>query len=220
MTATNAIYAVDLLGTASFALSGALRALDRRPDFVSMLILAASTAVGGGILRDVVLKRDILFLQDVGYPLVILLSVTAVFMFPLHLLRRERVFRYFDAIGLGVFSASTAAVTWHTPGVNVLSVLFVATAAGCAGGVIRDLMIDKPTLVMANELYVTPVIVGAAALMLAERMGASLPGAFAVAMTVTTSLRILAIRLDWRLPRIRAFQPASMDDPTDPGPTS
>src|SRR5687767_5746978 len=132
ITASNAIYAVDLLGTASFALSGALRAVDRRPDFVGMLILAASPAVGRGVLRIVVLRRDPLFLRDVGYPGVVLLSVTAVFLFPLHLLRRERVFRYFDAVGLGVFTASTAAVTWHTPGVNALSVLFVATAAGCA----------------------------------------------------------------------------------------
>ena len=214
---TYAVYAVDLLGTASFAVSGALRAVDRRPDFVSMLILAASTAVGGGILRDIVLKRDVLFLNDAGYPLVILLSATAVFLFPLHLLKRERVFRYFDAIGLGVFSASTAAFTWHTQGVNPLSVLFVATAAGCAGGVLRDLMIDKPTLVLANELYVTPVIVGTAALMLAERLGATPRAAYAVAMTVTTVLRLLAIHYDWRLPRLAALQVSSINDP-DSGP--
>jgi uncharacterized membrane protein YeiH len=214
ITAADVIHVVDLLGTASFALSGALRAADRRPDFVGMLILAASTAVGGGILRDVVLKRDIVFLQDMGYPLVIVLSVTAVFLFPLHLIRRERVFRYFDAIGLGVFSASTAAVTWHTPGVNPLSVLFVATATGCAGGVVRDLMIHKPTLVMANELYVTPAILGAAALMVAERLGAGPLATFAAAMIVTTTLRMLAIRFEWRLPRIPHFEtPASPNQP-------
>jgi uncharacterized membrane protein YeiH len=138
-----------------------------------------------------------------------------VFFFPAHLVRRERVFRYFDAIGLGVFSASTAAVTWHTPGVNALSVLFVATAAGCAGGVVRDVMIDKPTLVMANELYVTPAILGAAALMLAERLGASWSASFAVAMTVTTLLRVLAIHFEWRLPRIPAFQASSINDPAN-----
>jgi uncharacterized membrane protein YeiH len=205
--AFNALYAIDLLGTAGFAISGALRAIDRRPDYVGMLILATSAAAGGGVLRDVVLKRDILFLHDVGYPLAVLVSVVAVCMFPLHLLRRERVFRYFDAVGLGVFSASTAAVTWHTPGVNALSVLFVATAAGCAGGVIRDLMIGKPTLVLTNELYVTPAIFGAAALMAAEVLGAPAPVPFALAMTITTAIRMAAIRWDWRLPRILAVQP-------------
>jgi uncharacterized membrane protein YeiH len=90
--------------------------------------------------------------------------------------------------------------------VNALSVLFVATAAGCAGGVVRDVMIDKPTLVLANELYVTPAILGAAALMLAERLGAAPLAAFAVAMIVTTTLRVLAIRFEWRLPRIPALE--------------
>ncbi|MDB5319079.1 MAG: hypothetical protein JWN40_710 [Phycisphaerales bacterium] len=201
-SATAAIYAVDLLGTASFAFSGALRAIDRRPDFVGMLILASVTALGGGVLRDVILKRDILFLHDFAYPLMVLLSVIAVTMFPAHLLRRERVFRYFDAVGLGVFSASTAAVTWHTPGVNPLSVLFVATATGCAGGVVRDLMIEKPSLVLANELYVTPAILGAAALIFAEWLGATALVALFIAMSLTTAIRIMAIRWEWRLPRI------------------
>ena len=115
------------------------------------------------------------------------------------------------AIGLGVFSASTAAVTWHTPGVNALSVLFVATATGCAGGVVRDLIIDKPTLVLANELYVTPAILGAAALMLAESLGAHPTSALVLAMTLTTTLRMLAIRCDWRLPRIPAIAAAATD---------
>src|SRR4051812_37747279 len=200
MSLATAIYAVDLLGTASFALSGALRAVDRRPDFVGMLIVATSAAVGGGVLRDVILKRDILFLHDVGYPLVVLLAVAAVCVFPFQFSRRERTFRYFDAIGLGVFTASTAAVTWHTPGVNALSVLFVATVTGCAGGVVRDLLIDKPTLVRANELYVPPAILGAGALMIAERCGLAEPGPFVVAMLVTTVLRTCAIRYEWRLP--------------------
>jgi uncharacterized membrane protein YeiH len=201
-SATTAIYAVDLLGTASFAFSGALRAIDRRPDFVGMLILASVTALGGGVLRDVILKRDILFLHDFAYPLMVLLSVIAVTMFPAHLLRRERVFRYFDAVGLGIFSASTAAVTWHTPGVNPLSVLFVATATGCAGGVVRDLMIEKPSLVLANELYVTPAILGAAALIFAEWLGATALVALFIAMILTTAIRIMAIHWEWRLPRI------------------
>jgi uncharacterized membrane protein YeiH len=202
MTAATAIHAVDLCGTASFAFSGALRAIDRRPDFVGMLILASCAAAGGGVLRDVLLRRDILFLHDFAYPLVIVLSVIAVCLFPGHVLRRERVFRYFDAVGLGVFSASTASITWQTPGVNPLSVLFVATAAGCAGGVIRDLLIEEPTLVLTNELYVTPVIIGTAGLIVAEWLGASQLAAFIVAMTITTTIRIMAIHWGWHLPRI------------------
>jgi uncharacterized membrane protein YeiH len=88
----------------------------------------------------------------------------------------------------------------------------VATAAGCAGGVVRDLLIEKPSLVLANELYVTPAILGAAALILAEKVGAGAQFSFFLAMIVTTALRVLAIRNDWRLPRILAV---SLKEPTD-----
>lgn len=196
------IYAIDLFGTASFAFSGALRVIDRKPDFVGMLMLAGATAAGGSVLRDTILNRDVLMLRDWGYPLVILFSVAVTFLFPRELLRRESVFKYFDAVGLGVFSAITATVTWNTPGINPLSVLYIATITGCAGGVVRDLIIRKETLVLSNELYVTPVMLGAAALMTAQKLGASATAGFVIAMVVTTCIRIAAIRFDWRLPRI------------------
>src|SRR5512135_1160055 len=101
------IYAIDLFGTASFAFSGALRVIDRRPDFVGMLMLAGATAAGGSVLRDVILNRDVAMLRDWGYPIVILASVVVTFLFPRELIRRESIFKYFDAIGLGVFSAIT-----------------------------------------------------------------------------------------------------------------
>ena len=70
------LHAIDLFGTASFAFSGALRAIDRRPDFVGMVILAGATAVGGGVLRDLILQRQTFILTNGEYPLVIVLSVT------------------------------------------------------------------------------------------------------------------------------------------------
>jgi uncharacterized membrane protein YeiH len=202
VTPSNIIYAIDLFGTASFAFSGALRVMDRKPDFVGMLILAGATAGGGSVLRDTILNRDVLMLRDWGYPLVILLSVVLTFFFPHQFSRRESVFKYFDAVGLGVFSAITASVTWNTPGINPLSVLYIATITGCAGGVVRDLIIRKETLVLSNELYVTPVMLGAAALMISQSLGVSPTAAFVIAMIVTSVIRLAAIRLDWRLPRV------------------
>jgi|GEM_PF-662712 len=209
------LYAVDLVGTASFAFSGALRAADRRPDIVGMLILAAATAAGGSVFRDVVLNRDVAMLRDGGYPAVILLATVVTFFFPASVSRRERLFKSFDALGLGVFSAITASVAWHTPGIHPLSVLLVATVAGCAGGVVRDLVIRKDTLVLANELYVTPVMIGAAALMAVERLGAPPLAGFLAAMGVTTGIRLLAIRFEWRLPRLAAGT-GPMADPRGP----
>lgn len=203
-----ALYAIDLFGTASFAVSGAVRAADKRPDFVGMLILAGATAVGGSMFRDIILHRDVVILQDWGYPLVILLSVLFACLFPAALCRREHLFKYFDAVGLGTFSAITANAVWTTPGMNPLSVVFVATFTGCAGGVIRDLLIQKPTLVLSNELYVTPVVIGAIGLMLARRLGAGELAGFAAAMILAMGIRWMAIFWEWRLPRIAPPQNA------------
>lgn len=200
----HAIYVIDLVGTASFAFSGAIRAMDRRPDFVGMLILAGATAGGGGVLRDVVLHREVAILHDAAYPLVILLSVVVTCLFPAALCRNERFFKYFDAVGLGAFSAITANVTWGTPGIPWLSVLFVATFTACAGGVLRDLILRKPTAVLANELYITPMIAGTAGLMAVRSLGLGELAGFAAAMLLTSGIRTMAIARDWRLPRIRS----------------
>jgi len=203
VTTEQLIYAIDLFGTASFAFSGAIRAIDRRPDFVGMLILAGATAVGGSMLRDVILTRPVVFLHNWHYPFVILLSVMVTCLFPAALYKQERFFKYFDAFGLGTFAAITADIAWASPGVNPLSVLFVATFTGCAGGVIRDLLIQKPSLVLANELYVTPVIIGAAGLMAARSIGINQEKSLVAALLIATSIRLMAIHWNWRLPRVR-----------------
>lgn len=202
ISADNVIYAIDLFGTASFAFSGALRVIHKRPDFVGMLILAGATAVGGSVLRDLLLQRELVILRDWGYSLAILISSLVAFFFPTSIARREGVFRYFDAVGLGVFSAITAKVTFGTPGINPLAVLYMATITGCAGGVIRDVLINQPSLVLSNEVYVTPVILGSAALMVSQWLGASAMVGFVTAMLVTTTIRCMAIRWNWRLPRL------------------
>lgn len=203
MSGSNSIILwIDLFGTASFAVSGAIRALDRRPDFIGMLILAGVTAIGGSVLRDVILNRDPVTLQHMGYPLAILLAVALVWVFPGSVSRRQSWLLYTDAIGLGVFSAFTAALAWNKPGMNPLSVLMLSTFVGCAGGVIRDLIIGKQSLVLANELYVTPMIIGTAALMGVKSLGAHDFTGLMTAMVVTTVIRVLAIWFDWRLPRI------------------
>jgi uncharacterized membrane protein YeiH len=200
------LHAIDLFGTASFAFSGALRAIDRRPDFVGMVILAGATAVGGGVLRDLILQRRTFILTDGEYPLVIVLSVIITFLFPRSVLRGERLFKYFDAIGLGVFSAFTAGALWESPQANPLSILFIATFAGCAGGAIRDMIINKPSLVLENEMYVTPVLIGAAGLMTVRSCGGGEMLSFLTAMLLTTGIRFAAIHRDWRLPRLLAMQ--------------
>ncbi len=151
-------------------------------------------------------------LVDGAYPLVIILCTVAAFFFPIIIRRRERWLRYFDAIGLGVFSALTASAACQTPSINWLSILFLSMFTGCAGGVIRDVLIQKPSLVLQNELYVTPVVVGTTGLLIVRMLGGGELACLLVAMLLTSVLRILAIHYDWRLPRLLGASARSLSE--------
>ena len=193
---------VDLFGTAAFAVSGAIRVMILRPDIVGMAILASATAIGGGVIRDLLLHRQIVFLANWHYPAVIIAAVLVCFFFPASVARQEKALRYCDAVGLGVFSAFTAAMAFESPGVHWLSGLFLAAIAGCAGGVIRDMIIQHKSLLISNEVYVTTVIAGSAVLIAVRNLGLGANAGLFSAMAVTTGLRICAIVWEWRLPRL------------------
>jgi uncharacterized membrane protein YeiH len=195
------IYALDLIGTAAFALSGAVRGLERKPDFIGITILAGATAVGGGMIRDVVLGHAATMLHDVNYLLVILAAALIGILFPALLRRRKSFLAYFDAVGLGIFSAIGASLAWQAQ-LNPLAVVFVAAMTGAGGGVIRDILMNEMPMVLYREIYISAVVVGAGVLLLVRYFGGGDAAGFLAAMTVTMLIRILAIRLNWSLPRV------------------
>ncbi|MDD5556791.1 MAG: trimeric intracellular cation channel family protein [bacterium] len=204
MNTDGIIHALDLLGMAAFAFSGALRAMRRRPDFVGMTILAGATAIGGGLIRDTILGGGAAMLRTWHYPAVILASVAVTAMFPFRLTERETFFQYFDAFGLGVFSAIGATIAWRND-IGFLWMLFIAAISGAGGGVIRDVLLNKMPLVLYREIYITAVVIGAAAMWVGRRfLGMGELACFSIAMTITIVIRMAAIRRGWSLPRIGA----------------
>ena len=197
----NILYVLDLLGTSAFAFSGALCAIRRRPDPVGMVILATATAIGGGMIRDMLLGNPARVLADVSYLLVTLLSAGICIFVPRLLLHQRKFFLYFDAFGLGVFSAIGAAIAIDRH-MNPLSVLFIAAITGAGGGIVRDVLLGKMPVVLYRDIYISAVMAGAG-LMMAIRL-TPLPEWVApvAAITATTAIRVLAIRFNWRLPRI------------------
>lgn len=195
------IYVLDLAGTAAFALSGALRAIEKRVDAIGLIVAAGATAVGGGMLRDVVLEQKVTFLNDIAYPIVILAAAALAWVFPDLLRRRESVVKYLDAVGLGVFSAIGASVA-AAKGMNPLSVIFIACITGAGGGIIRDVLLGEMPLVLYREVYVSAVILGALALLALRALGADASLGFLAAMATTTLARCLGIYFGWSLPHV------------------
>jgi uncharacterized membrane protein YeiH len=167
-----------------------------------MTILAGATAIGGGMIRDALLGGGAGMLRDWRYPAVILASVLVTVLFPRKLTQREAFFKYFDALGLGIFSAAGATIAWRN-NLGFLWALFIAAITGAGGGVIRDVLLNEMPLVLYKEIYITAVVLGAAALWAGRywfEMG-ELTG-FMLAMVITVVIRTAAIYRSWSLPRL------------------
>ena len=107
---------LDLLGVFVFALSGALRAVEKRLDVFGMVVLAAVTALGGGVLRDVLLEYRPEALRDGGYLLAVLAASLLVAVASRGVVRLAAAVRLFDAAGLGLFVAAGTTTAYSSPG--------------------------------------------------------------------------------------------------------
>lgn len=196
------LLAFDLLGIFAFAVSGALLAIDRHFDVVGIVLLALFTAVGGGILRDLILgDTPPVAFRNVWY-LLVPFGAAAVAFFGHGLLDRgRRAVLVFDAAGLGLFTV-TGTLKSLQLGLNLASATALGVLSAVGGGLIRDVIArETPTLVRSDSvLYAVPAFFGALGLGTAVELGAPSAIAGTVAATAIFVLRGLALRRRWRAP--------------------
>jgi uncharacterized membrane protein YeiH len=196
--------ALDLVGTYTFATSGALAAKERELDLFGVGAIAYVVACGGGILRDLCLGAvPPAGLSDARY-LVVALTAAAVAMVAERLLKRfEHPVLLFDALGLAFFAVSGAQRTsalGHNAEVAIL--LGMTTAVG--GGATRDLLLRRVPTIMHREIYALAALVGAVIEVGGDRLGWSATWRPWAAIAICFGLRFLALRRHWNLPRFRA----------------
>ena len=208
----------EWIGTAAFAVSGAMVAIDRGADLFGVLLLAVITAVGGGTLRDVLIgcfpPRMFANSQYV------LLAVACAFaVFVLARVLKERYFasemmigainNVFDAIGLGVFAVSGARIGMEAGfGDNLFLVVFLGTTTAIGGGMLRDTLIRQVPFVLRKHVYAVAAIAGAMTYALLSRASVHSALAYGAGWAVTVSLRMLATVFRWNLPK--AFEPGEL----------
>ena len=195
--------ALDLIGIFAFGISGALMAIRRDFDVVGIAILAVITALGGGILRDLVLgdTPPPAFTQW-EYLVVPLAAAAVAFVAHPELQRITRTLLVFDAAGLGLFCvAGTGKALEYGLAPVAAATLGVTTAVG--GGVLRDVIArETPALVRPDsELYAVPAVAGAVVVAIAWELEVYEPVVGAVAAAAVFGLRVLALHRRWRGPR-------------------
>jgi uncharacterized membrane protein YeiH len=195
--------ALELLGLFVFAISGGMLAVRKGFEVVGVTALAYTTALGGGIIRDLVLgDAPPRAFRDVAYVLVPFGAAVVVFLGHSLISRGlHRSVQLFDAAGLGLFTVTGAAKAAAYPTTAVGAVLLaVVTAVG--GGILRDVLAnDQPQLFQAHSrLYAIPATVGAIVVVTSVRADWYSGALGAAVAAAVCTVRIAALQFGWRAP--------------------
>ncbi|MDO5625041.1 MAG: trimeric intracellular cation channel family protein [Pseudomonadota bacterium] len=199
---------VEVIGTVAFALSGILAGVRKRMDIFGISVLGFLAAFGGGTLRDVLLDRRPFFWVAQVEMLWAVLGLCAVSLLVLRWGRLPRVsdkaIQWADALGLGLFAATGVqyALVAELP---VVVAVVMGVVTGVFGGVMRDIACNQmPTAFADHRPYAVLAFVGGWVYVAGQWLGVPAWAALLASTATTTGLRLLALKLDWRLPGWRA----------------
>lgn len=192
----------EYLGTVAFAISGAMVGIRKEMDVFGIAVLAVTTAVGGGILRDVLVGHTppTAFL-DPTFTLLALVSAILTCVAHSWLVRITNVVQLCDAVGLGAFTAvgASLAITYE---LNTLYIMvFLGAATGIGGGVLRDVFAREIPLVFQQEIYALASIAGGVALYYAQWQ-LPLWQAMYLCFFLTLGIRLLCVHYNVHLPKV------------------
>ena len=199
------VFSLEMLGTAAFAVSGALAASRKRMDIFGFCVLALMPAVGGGTIRDIIIDRvPVFWVSDNRYVAVALIAALVVFFFPHRRPgSRRQVLIWADALGLSLFAAlGTEICLQHDTGPLVAVMLGVTTAV--TGGMIRDVICNEIPLILSREIYATAAFAASLAYVLADRLEFGDNLALTIGVATGFAVRSLAIVYKWSLPSFGA----------------
>lgn len=200
------VLVLELIGTVAFAVSGAMTAMKKRMDVFGILILGLVTAVGGGMIRDLILGQTppAVFLNPL-YALVAVLSMLPLFIpavprfFGRNVSLYDHLLRVMDALGLSIFTVVGIRCAYAVEPENAFLIIFSAVISGCGGGVLRDVLAGNPPYIFIKHFYASASLLGAILCTLLWNVLGAAPSMCVGAVTVT-ALRLLAAHFRWSLP--------------------
>jgi uncharacterized membrane protein YeiH len=201
MTEPPLLLAFDLAGTFVFAVNGAITGLKAaRLDIVGMVTLGMVTALGGGIVRDVLIGA----LPPATFRYWPYLAIAAggaliAFFFSRMLRRFILPIELLDAVGLSVFCVTGATKSLEY-GLGAAPAVILGAVTGAGGGTIRDVLVRRVPTVLTSGLYAIPALVGAAIAVTAVRTGVyGVPAALGAALACFL-IRAAGIRYNLNAP--------------------
>ena len=207
------ILVMEWIGTISFAVSGTLVAISCSLDLFGVITVGCITAVGGGIIRDLLIGN---IPPKVFYnPLILLVAAsTSILVFLAAYLYRKRFqkFReraelfniFFDALGLASFSiAGIEVACLSSYENNILLTITLGVITGVGGGILRDVLVNEKPYILTRHVYAIVSILGCCFYyLISVQFGHKVIATFFV-IIFTVLVRILAAKFRWKLPKIQ-----------------
>jgi uncharacterized membrane protein YeiH len=203
------LYHLEMLGTAVFAATGVLVVTRRGLDIFGALVLGLVTALGGGTVRDVMIQAPVFWLADVSYVWVALLGALGVFWIAPRLRSTYLALLYLDALGAALFAVSATNKVLLL-GLPAAVAVTMGMLTGIGGGLLRDVLAGRPTLLMSREIYATPILLGCSVFAGLRQAALDLPPAALIGIAVIFGIRALAIHRGLEMPAWLTQHP---DDP-------
>ena len=200
MTANDLIH---IIGTAAFAISGYLVGVRKRLDMLGVLIVTLLTAIGGGMLRDVILGRvPLVFIQHTA---LIVITITLILAYVLKLQKRQKkilalLFLLADSLGLVAFTITGAQWGLYYQ-LNLFGVVMLGFITAVGGGIIRDMLVNDIPMILRKDFYGSVAILIALALYALDYADAVNALTLNLLLWGGYALRLLAHYRAWELPK-------------------
>ncbi|MCZ4410336.1 trimeric intracellular cation channel family protein [Cryomorphaceae bacterium 1068] len=193
------LYYIDLLGTAVFAISGALTASEKKLDFFGISSVAFITALGGGTLRDVLLgSTPVGWMKEINYLLMIVVGISVALLFRKYVQKLRKTFFLFDTIGIAVFTILGLQKALNA-GVSPAICIMMGMISAVFGGVIRDVVCNEIPLIFRKDFYAVTCLLGGCFYFLLKEFNLTPEINIILACSSIVVIRIFAVRYKWRL---------------------
>lgn len=205
------VFVIEIIGTIAFALSGAMVGIKKKCDLFGVLMLGMTTAVCGGLLRDLILGITPPFMfENPVYVMTAFFSSACLFVWiksdkgfltGKHMNFYKQILNILDAVGLGAFTVigiNTACDAGY--GDNAFLLIAVGMLTGVGGGLLRDVMAMETPAIFVKHIYAVASIAGAV-LCVTLREFVPMGIAMIIGAAGIILIRILSTYFEWDLPK-------------------
>ncbi|MCO8193459.1 trimeric intracellular cation channel family protein [Anaerofustis sp. NSJ-163] len=203
----------EIIGIIAFAISGAMVAIEKDLDIFGVVVLGVTTALGGGVIRDLILAINppTMFISS-NYAALAAISSLVIFIFSYfnykYIQKNRKVFEnalnFFDSIGLGVFvvlGVNTAMYSGYSD--NNFLIMFIGVITGIGGGILRDIMVKDIPFILRKRIYALAAILGGGVYIVLLKNGINSNFSLIIGIFITILIRVLSKKYEWSLPRVK-----------------